>query len=184
MNKLIYVTSNSDKVIVANKYLNPLGIHLMQKTIELVEIQSDSVKEITKNKAEQAFAAIKKPLLVNDAGWNFVALNGFPGVYMKYVSNWLSPKDFITIMERHKNKTVIYTECLCYIDNHQIKCFEGKIEGIFLDVEKGNGIPSWTLISLRKDKKSIAESWEEGIDPTEEYPLWQNFADWHNSISR
>ncbi len=182
MKKLIYVTSNKSKVEVANKSLNPLGIQLIQQKMELVEIQSNFIEEITKKKAEQAFSIIKKPLLVNDASWNFVALNGFPGAYMKYVNQWLLPKDFIAIMKRQKDKTVIYTECICYIDDYQTKCFEGEIKGIFLGREKGKGIPSWTLVSLRKDKKSIAECWKDGIEPAEEYPLWKNFAEWYKSI--
>lgn len=180
MKKLTYVTSNRDKVRVANRYLIPLGIEVVGESMELVEFQTDSIEEITKDKARQAFEALKKPLLVNDASWNFVALNGFPSAYMKYVNQWLSPNDFISLMKNHEDKTVIYREVMYYIDEKQTKAFSEEIKGTFLGEEKGKGLPSWTLISLRSDKKSIAQCWEDGIEPVDEYPIWRDFSNWFN----
>jgi non-canonical purine NTP pyrophosphatase (RdgB/HAM1 family) len=179
MHKLHYITSNQGKIRVANKYLHPLGIEIVQKTLDLVEIQSDNIEEITKHKAEQAFAELKHPLLVNDAGWNFVALNGFPGAYMRYVNAWLDPDDFMNLMRDKTDKTVIFTEYFCYIDEKQSKLFTQEIRGRFLDKPDGDGPASWSLISLRDDGKSITKSWEEGIDPATNYAVWHEFAEWY-----
>jgi len=179
MKKLTYVTSNKDKVRVANRYLAPLGIEVVGESMEFIEIQTDSIDEIARDKAKQAFEALHKPLLVNDAGWSFVALNGFPGAYMKYINQWLSPTDLIALMKNHEDKTVIYREIMYYIDDKKTKAFVEEIRGTFLGEEKGTGVPSWTLISLRADKKSIAQCWDEGIEPVDGYPVWKDFSDWY-----
>jgi XTP/dITP diphosphohydrolase len=179
---LYYITSNDGKIRVANKYLNPFGIEVVQKPLDLIEIQSHSIEDITKHKAEQAYKILKHPLLVNDAGWNFVALNGFPGAYMRYINEWLKPEDFMNLMKDKSDKSVIFTEYFGYIDDKGFKLFTQEIKGNFLDKPTNEtGISSWTHISFRNDGKSIAQSWEEGIDPADNYTVWEEFATWYKS---
>ena len=54
-------------------------------SFDAVEPQSESVEEIARSKAGQAFAALKRPLIVDDTGLFIKALNGFPGPYAAYV---------------------------------------------------------------------------------------------------
>ncbi|MGI5826242.1 MAG: non-canonical purine NTP pyrophosphatase [Patescibacteria group bacterium] len=178
---LKYVTSNDGKIRVANKYLLPLGIEVVKHPLDVAEIQSSSIEDISRYKAEQAFKIVGEPLIVNDAEWNFPALNGFPGPYVRYINEWLSPEDFIALMSRHQDKTVIYKEVITYIDKKQTKAFKAEIKGKFLDEIRGEGLPTWCLVSLRQDGKSISECWREGIDPVDAYSVWQDFANWYKN---
>lgn len=142
------------------------------------------LKYVTSNDgkiAEQAFKILGEPLIVNDAEWNIPALNGFPGPYVRYINEWLSPDDFIVLMSRHEDKTVFYKEVITYIDNEKTKIFKSQIKGEFLGEIRGEDLPTWCLISLRKDGKLISECWKGGVDPVDNYSVWLNFANWYKS---
>ncbi|MDQ5875907.1 MAG: non-canonical purine NTP pyrophosphatase, partial [Thermoproteota archaeon] len=51
----------------------------------LVEIQSDSLEEIAREKAKAAFAKVKRQIIVEDDGLFIDSLSGFPGQYSSFV---------------------------------------------------------------------------------------------------
>ena len=179
---LYYITSNQDKIRVAKKYLSPFEIIFEGKDMELFEKQSDDIREIAIEKAKQAYAVIKQPLFVNDAGWHITALNGFPGSFMKFVNGWLTAEDILNLMSPHTNREVILREVVCYIDDTKIKPFIGEKKGIVLHTNTDStDIPSRSIISLSSTGKSISECWKEGIPPAEDYPVWQEFGKWYSN---
>jgi len=178
---LQYITSNQDKINVAIRNLNPLGVSFEAKSIELIEIQSSSLEDIAKDKAKQAFKAIKKPLFVSDHGWEIPALNGFPGPYMKYMNDWLTSQDFLNLMNGHSDKTIIKREVICFVDASHSKCFTSKIEGRFINGIRGEGLPAMRVVSFLPSGKSVAECTEDGVDSYENNPIWKNFANWIKS---
>lgn len=180
---LYYITSNKQKIKIAEKYLNPLSISLRSKHLDLTEIQSNDIAQIATEKAKQAFAAIEKPLFVNDAGWYITALKGFPGPYMKYVNEWLTAEDILDIMAKHTNKEVIFKEVVCYIDKHRVKSFVGEIKGNVLTKDTAPAeIPSRSIFSLSSTDKSIAECWQEGIPSVDSTQIWEDFASWYTTL--
>jgi XTP/dITP diphosphohydrolase len=179
---LTYVTSNQDKIKVAQRYLAPLGIHIENQHLDLEEIQSNSGEEIIKRKAKQAFHAIQKPLIVTDHFWNIPALQGFPGAYMKYINQWFTTQDFLNLMREHTNRTVFLEEHLFFTDGKIEKLFFQPIKGTILTQAKGSHKePAHTVISLREDHKSIAECWEQGINSVDNYPIWTEFSIWYKT---
>ncbi len=178
---LYYITSNQEKVNVAQKNLNPLGIEIEKKSFDFVEIQSESIEEIAVHKAKSAFEKLQHPLIVNDAAWHLPALNGFPGPYMKYVNQWFTAENFQTLLEGKEDRTVIYEEVFCYISSTTVNTFKGQVSGIVLNEPKGQGLLSWRFFSFSQDK-SIAECWEDGIDPIENYTVWKEIADFFNTV--
>ncbi len=179
---LYYITSNKAKIRVASRFLSPLNVEIEGKQLDLVEIQSDNIEEIARDKARQAYAAINEPLFVNDAGWYITALNGFPGPFMKYVNQWLTADDMLRMMSGHANREVIFKEVVCYVDKNQLKSFVGEIKGKVLD--KGtdpNAILSASIITLSSSGRSIAESWQQKVPSVDNYDIWQKFADWYSN---
>lgn len=53
---------------------------------------------------------------MTDNGCYIGALNGFPGLFIKYINQWLSAKDLLGIMDGKKNRSVIWKECLAYYE--------------------------------------------------------------------
>lgn len=78
------VTSNPQKALEINQALQPYGIHITAKALELDELQSIDLAAVVRHKAEQAYAAVHRPVLVDDTGIFFVGYHGFPGVLSRY----------------------------------------------------------------------------------------------------
>ena len=76
---LYYITGNISKFETARGFFGPLGVEIVQKKLDIIEIQSDSTEEIAVDKANKAFSKLKHALIINDSGWYISALNGFPG---------------------------------------------------------------------------------------------------------
>jgi inosine/xanthosine triphosphate pyrophosphatase family protein len=74
-----FVTSNDIKFQAAKFFLDAHGITFDRQLIEFIEIQADEGGVIARNKAEQAYAALQRPIVVTDDSWLVPGLNGFPG---------------------------------------------------------------------------------------------------------
>jgi XTP/dITP diphosphohydrolase len=177
MNSVTYITSNKEKIETAKRKLLTSGICVESKSLDLVEIQSNSIKEIAEHKAKQAFSILNKPLFVTDHGWSIPALQGFPGPYMKYMNEWLTSQDFLSLMSTHNDKSILKEEVLCYVDSNGIKIYSMSIAGRFLDTPQGEGLPMTRVVSLLSSGKTIAECISEGVDSYSENTLWQEFAE-------
>lgn len=180
---LTYITANNDKIFFAKKGLLPQGITFETKALELIEIQSSSIEEITHHKAKQAFAILGTPVFVTDEGWSIPALNGFPGAYMKYMNEWLSPHDYLHLMESHSNKTIIKSVALCYADSKNTRCFTATYEGEFINSIQGNGFSAMRVVSMTSDGKSVAECIEQGINPFNDSSFWKEFGMWYKNLA-
>ena len=176
---IIYVTSNKSKVFYAKRHLEPEGINVVAKYLDMTEMQSHSGEAIIRHKAEQAFSTFKKPLIVSDHFWNIPALKGFPGAYMKHVNEWLTPQDFLNLMKPYTNRTIYLEEHMCFIDKDQQKLFYTSIKGKVLHEVKGEAKQGFrSIITLKKDGKSIAECWNENINAVDRNQIWKDLADY------
>lgn len=76
------VTGNPGKLREARR-LCPLPMDAEQ--IDLPEIQSLDFERIVREKAEEAWRRLGRPLVVEEAGLELAALNGFPGPLVKWM---------------------------------------------------------------------------------------------------
>ena len=127
MKKLFYVTGNSYKFKNAKKYAERFGFDLVQKKLNIKEIQSGSVENIAKEKAKQAFKILNKPLIVSDSGWNIPSLRGFPGPYMQYINQWFRSEDFLKLIKDKKDKSIILEHIICAISSKGSKSFKQRV---------------------------------------------------------
>ena len=174
-----YITGNKHKIEIAERYLPGLGIEYEVKSLELTEIQSHSIEEVARAKAEAAYAQLKNPIPVNDQGWSRKGLNGFPGAYMKYINEWFTPEDFLNLTKDLANREVILTEAVCYKDAEITKSFTKQHVGILLSEIQGEGIPAMTIISLTGDGVSVAKKFSAHLPAFDELPIWEDFAAWY-----
>src|SRR5260221_8112081 len=80
--KLCFVSSNSQKALEVQMILE---LPVYTKSIELKELQSMDIEEVVRQKATDAFAQTKKPVIVDDVGLYIQAWNGFPGPFVKHL---------------------------------------------------------------------------------------------------
>ena len=185
MKNVYYVTGNPRKVEEAQKMLSKFDINVEQIKLDIEEIQSDSFEDIALNKARQAYEQVKKPLFVNDSGWLFTALKGFPGPYMKYVNKCFEPEDFISLLSRYKNKEVILRETIVLIDENGEKVFTTDHIGKVVAAPKGEkGVPSDKVISLSSNGLTISEEIDTpSTDNSSDNKIWENFGNYLVTLS-
>lgn len=128
--KLYYVTTNEGKFKSALAALKGSGIELIQEKMEIPELQSLNGKEIAIASAKYAAEKLQKPIIKNDSYWRMEALNGFPGAYMSYMKKWLTPEDFVKLMEGKKDRRASLTQYFAY-------CEPGKEPMVFSTIIKG-----------------------------------------------
>ena len=178
MKKVFYITGNNYKFKKAEKYAKDFNVSLIQKKLKIKEIQSNLIKDIAKDKAEQAYNIFKKPLVVSDSGWSIPSLGGFPGPYMHYVNEWFSVKDFLNLMRDKKDKTIILEHVICAASKAGFKLFREEIKGCFVGHEEGSGLPSDRVIKLDGSSQTIAKYQNLNKDSFNTSDLWKKVYGW------
>lgn len=177
---LYFITGNTDKTRMAETHLQPKNIPYTVKSLPLIEIQSNSIEEIAKSKAEQAFMQLQKPLIVSDHGWSIPGLNGFPGPFMKYMNEWLTPQDFLHLTQNLKNRRIILTDVICFKDKAETKIFSSELTGHLIKEIKGDYLPAMTITTF-DNNKTVAQYFEESIDPFHNNQTWKEFVEWYET---
>ena len=95
--ELFFVSSNVHKFKEVKRILSNLDLEINFFKINLEEIQSDSLNEIAKRKAIDAFSKVQKPLIIEDDGLFIDSLNGFPGPYSSYVYETIGNKGLMRL---------------------------------------------------------------------------------------
>jgi XTP/dITP diphosphohydrolase len=183
--KILYATSNLSKISSANRNLSSFNIEVESvKVSGIKEIQSDSIEEISINKAKQAYKQIKTPLIVSDSGWNIPSLNGFPGPMMAYVNSWFSSEDFLNLMREKEDKAIVLVECVTYISKDTVKVFTHEIKGQFIDAQEGEGSSLDKVVTFREDRKSIAKCQNENILSINQVEMWNQLGTYLSENSK
>ena len=68
LSELVFVSSNTHKFDEAKRILSKMEIDLILFKTELEEIQSNSLVEIAKHKAIDAYEKVQKPIIIEDDG--------------------------------------------------------------------------------------------------------------------
>jgi XTP/dITP diphosphohydrolase len=177
-----FVTGNTRKVRDLKLACEPYGIDIEQLQLPVDEIQSHDSSEIALKKARHAYELAARPVVVQDTFWNIIALRGFPGAYMSYVTQWLRAEEFLKLMEGKHDRTVMGTETLVYYDGKRHKTFSQDVSGTILPEPRGTGLFSIDrIVILRGQTKTIAQIEDEqgisAIDPLDD-ALYTPFAKW------
>jgi hypothetical protein len=79
--RIVFVTSRAEKAREAER----LGFEIERLDLDIAEPQALDPSEIVEAKARAAYAAISRPVLVEDSGLAIHAWAGFPGALVKWV---------------------------------------------------------------------------------------------------
>lgn len=178
--QLAFVTGNDLKFTNAQSICGPLGIELVQQQLDIVEIQSDQAEDIAKHKVAEAFNQLKAPVVVTDDTWFFRGLNNWPGPYMKYMNDWLTPDDFLRLTAPVKNREIVLRQVVAYQDDKVQKLFSVDIAGSLMPEVRGESkYPHFTIISFDGGQHSAAEANGNGYSAiTHLHNAWHDLADW------
>lgn len=131
--KIYFPTSNDNKIALANRFLKPLGIEVVHVPIELTESRAHSSNIIAKEKAKEAYAILKKPLITEDSGFFIEALGGFPMTQVKFSLSTVGVNKILKMLEGEKNRNAYWKTTIAYTDGKMIKTFSYIKKGIITE---------------------------------------------------
>lgn len=178
---IYYITGNDSKFLTAKGYFEPLGVEIVQKKLDIPEIQSDSTQEIAADKANKAFLELKHSLIVNDSGWYITALHGFPAAYMKLVNHCFVAQDFLNLMQDKDNREVVLKQVVVAVDESGTKTiFSHETKGQILREARGGGTNGFDQVASLTQGMTLAEERDrkKAIALDAEINLWQDVYEW------
>ncbi len=153
--KLLFATGNRNKLNEAREILNDFDIE--QFDIDLPEHQGDA-GYIVSEKAKFAFKRIKKPLFVEDTSFEFNALNGFPGPYIKDLVTRNDIGKIPKILNAFKDKSAQGISLIAFIeDENNPILFKGRIEGKVVESRGESGFAWDSIFEPTGFNKTFAE---------------------------
>ena len=130
----------------------------------LVEIQSDSLEEIAREKAKTAFAKVKRQIIVEDDGLFIDSLSGFPGQYSSFVFKTIGNDGILKLLAGSTKRSAYFLSLIAFYDGRILSISEGRVNGRITDriTEGGWGydpifVPDGTDLTFAELDKSKNE---------------------------
>uniref|UniRef100_A0A7C5UV03 Non-canonical purine NTP pyrophosphatase n=1 Tax=candidate division CPR3 bacterium TaxID=2268181 RepID=A0A7C5UV03_UNCC3 len=166
--KIIFTTTNKNKIKSAESVLNRYGIDVIGEEVEVDEIQSDSPEEIIIDKIKKCYKKINKPLIAMDSGLFIESLGGFPGVYTKYILKTIGEDGLLKLTKGIKPCKAYVQRTIGYTDGKEFKIFSSRGYGQIIQEKRGTNGVNYDLIFYVPDKKkTLAE-----LSDKEQIKVW------------
>tara|TARA_B100001123_G_C15255021_1_gene1004332 strand:+ start:340 stop:888 length:549 start_codon:yes stop_codon:yes gene_type:complete len=151
-----FVTGNSNKVREAGDILK---IPLEQVEVEgLFEMQTLDLDELIHHKCQQAYQALKGPVLVEDSGLLFKAWKGLPGALVKWFETTVGCEGMLKMLQAFDDRSAIAVCCLAIHDGTRIHVVRGEVDGTIANEIRGNNGFGWDVFFIPEGhKKTYAE---------------------------
>lgn len=140
-----FVTSNARKFSEAFQTFEHEGIPIKQVLIDVPEIQASSADEVCRAKARFAATQFSGAFFIEDSSFHIQALNGFPGVYARYVLETLGVEGVLALLKGITSRACSFHSCIIYHDasgeQHE---FNFVREGLYVTTRVEQGTAGWS----------------------------------------
>jgi XTP/dITP diphosphohydrolase len=137
--QVTFASTNQNKYSEVRSILAPRGISAEFAKIELVEVQSDSLEEIAREKAKSAYAKVGRSVIVEDDGLFIDALSGFPGQYSSYVFKTIGNAGILKLLQDSGDRSAHFLSIIAYHDGKDVRLFQGRVEGMIAEKQAQGG---------------------------------------------
>ena len=138
--RIVFVTGNRHKVEEVNVVLRRCGYEAVpQANTVKMEIQSESLEEVAALAAAAAYTAIRRPLIVEDAGLFIKQLNGFPGPYSSYVYKTIGIRGVLKLLEGVDDREAEFVSVIALAYSGGVRLFKGTVRGTIAEQPRGSG---------------------------------------------
>ncbi|WP_292518442.1 RdgB/HAM1 family non-canonical purine NTP pyrophosphatase [Methanoculleus sp.] len=135
--RLAVVTSNANKAREVAAYFT--GVLTVEHVpLEVPEFRHADVGEIARGKAEYAYRALSRPLIVDDTGLFIDALGGFPGPCAAYVQDTIGNDGILKLMEGITDRSAHFETAIAFAREDGIRVFRGVLPGTIV-APRGEG---------------------------------------------
>lgn len=137
---------NRHKVAEVQRILAPVGVDIVPVSKKIEELQTEDVDRLVRDKLIKAFEAIGRPLFVEHTGLYLSGLNGLPAGLTQIFWDKLEADRFTNLVAGLGDAAVTAKTVLGYCDGHEIRLFEGSIEGTVPRVPAGPTDFQWDCV--------------------------------------
>lgn len=154
-----FITGNEHKARILEQYLGyPVG----HQKIDLDELQSLDLHDITEHKVKQAFSIVRDPVLVEDVGLRINELNRLPGPFIKWFLEEIGTEGICKLVDKLDSRQAVAMITFAYYDGKRLEFFDGEVEGSIAESPRGKDF-GWNPIFIPKGShETYAEMDEKG----------------------
>lgn len=183
---LAMVTGSTAKYTIAADHLGVHGVAVEHVRLDLMEIQAVDVAQVARHKAEQAYAQLGRPVIVEDSAFGLDELAGYPGALVKHLIDAGGAQAMAHLAGLTVNRVCTSTAALVYADADGLVTFTRSRAGTVARQPHGSQdrLPLWTVYIPPGATLPLAAM------PQPEYAAWQHqwrqrsvfaqFARWHS----
>ncbi|MFL6290026.1 MAG: non-canonical purine NTP pyrophosphatase [Thermoanaerobaculia bacterium] len=141
----VLVTGNRGKIAEARL---ALGLEIEAIEVDLPEIQALDLLEVLRQKAEVAWEIVRRPLVVEEAGLDLLALNGFPGPLVKWMLEAVGAEGIAKTAHVLGDPRAVARCALLYRDSERSVVAEGSTSGTLVLPPRGEHGFGWDPVFL------------------------------------
>lgn len=134
LDRITLITGNTGK---ATEYAAMLGIEVTPAKAELTEVQSLDVAHVAARKAADAYAQLRKPVLVDDTGLTIHAWNGLPGALVAWFIDTVGTRGILNMAAGLTDRRATVSTALGYADATGVRVFLGTVDGWLATAPRG-----------------------------------------------
>lgn len=137
--RITFVTGNEGKLHEARVALSALGHDVVGSPLRPVEIQADTLEEISRAKCEVLEGRLDPPFFVDDGGLFVEALRGFPGVFSAHALKRIGVPGILKLMEGVEDRRAHFACVVSYHDGERVRSFAGRCDGTLAEAPRSTG---------------------------------------------
>ncbi|HVL48094.1 MAG TPA: XTP/dITP diphosphatase [Candidatus Thermoplasmatota archaeon] len=139
--RIHFVTGNAGKHREASALLARLGHACVMRTLDLPELQADTLEEVARGKVAAARKIVDEPFFVDDAGLFVDALKGFPGVYSAHALKTIGVPGILKLLEGAPDRTARFEAVIGYWSPEAgERYFTGISKGVIAETARDGGL--------------------------------------------
>lgn len=140
MRKVHLVTSNLGKLREFRSALEPLGYDVVHLSLEVEEIQADTLEAVVSDCMRQIRDLKVKDFIIDDSGLFVDALKGFPGVYSSYVLSTLGCSGLLKLLDGVEDRSARFECCIgCSLEGDNDIILAERCNGRIIHEMRGEG---------------------------------------------
>lgn len=139
----VLVTGNVGKLEEARRLC---GIDIASEDIDLPEIQSLDLSAVLEAKAREAASRLQRPVIVDETALELSALNGFPGVLVKWMLAAVGPAGVAQTATALKDERAVARCGLLYLSSSKSVVATGSVAGRLILPARGEQGFGWDSV--------------------------------------
>jgi len=161
MKPIVFVTGNEGKMAELVEKTKELDIKFIQRNLGYPEIQAETLEDVARYGVEYVKTHLSSPFILEDAGIFIDALQGFPGVYSKYVFYTIGLTGILKLLAHipTEERTATFRSVYAYGEPAlETQLFTGECSGTIITESRGkNGFGYDPIFMPYGSTKTFAE---------------------------